>query len=81
MNCKPRDIFQQIISQVSKLTKEEAERIEGLQENELGDFLYDQLKERTYLVVLDDLWNVEDWKFLAKVFPKESNGSRLLLTT
>lgn len=81
MNCKPRDIFQRIISQVSKLTKEEAERIEGLQENELGDFLYDQLKERTYLVVLDDLWNVEDWKFLAKVFPKESNGSRLLLTT
>lgn len=33
------------------------------------------------MAVLDDIWNIEDWKYLADMFPKGSNRSRLLITT
>lgn len=39
------------------------------------------MKEKRYLAVLDDIWKIEDWKYLADMFPKGSNGSRLLITT
>ncbi|XP_034681418.1 disease resistance protein RPP13-like isoform X3 [Vitis riparia] len=91
-DCRPREVYMQIINQVSAPTKEQAEMIEKCGENELGDFLHDHLKEKKYLIVLDDVWNCADWDFLAKVssndpdcpgnvFPDGSNGSRLLLTT
>ncbi|RVW13181.1 putative disease resistance RPP8-like protein 2 [Vitis vinifera] len=91
-DCRPREVYMQIINQVSASTKEQAEMIEKYGENELGDFLHDHLKEKRYLIVLDDVWSCADWDFLAKVssndpdcpgnvFPDGSNGSRLLLTT
>ena len=81
LDCKPRDIFQRIINQISLSSECEAERTEKLQEDELRDFLHDFLMEKRYLVVFDDLWKSEDWKYVANAFPRESNGSRLLLTT
>ena len=81
-DCRPRDIFQQILNQFPYTpTGDEARKIEKFQENELGNFLHDQLKEKRFLVVLDDIWRSDDWKCLANAFPEESDGSRLLLTT
>ncbi|XP_034681337.1 putative disease resistance protein At1g50180 [Vitis riparia] len=81
-DCRPRDIFQQILNQFPYTpTGDEARKIEKFQENELGYFLHDQLKEKRFLVVLDDIWRSDDWKCLANAFPEESDGSRLLLTT
>ncbi|RVW13174.1 putative disease resistance protein [Vitis vinifera] len=81
-----------LAKKVSAPTKEQAEMIEKYGENELGDFLNDHLKEKRYLIVLDDVWKCAHWNILAKVssndpdcpgnvFPDGSNGSRLLLTT
>ncbi|KAJ9704355.1 hypothetical protein PVL29_002771 [Vitis rotundifolia] len=78
-DCRPSEVYMQIINQVSAPTKEQAEMIEKYGENE-------------YLIVLDDVWRCADWDFLAKVssndpdcpgnvFPDGINGSRLLLTT
>lgn len=47
----------------------------------MGNFLCPHMKEKRYLAVLDDIWKIEDWKYLADMFPKGSNGSRLLITT
>lgn len=47
----------------------------------MGNFLCPHMKEKRYLAVLDDIWKIEDWKYLADIFPKGSNGSRLLITT
>ncbi|XP_034681859.1 disease resistance protein RPP13-like [Vitis riparia] len=91
-DCRPREVYMQIINQVSAPTKEQAEMIEKYGENELGDFLHDHLKEKRYLIVLNDVWSCADWDFLAKVrtndpdclgnlFPNGSKGSRFLLTT
>ena len=93
-DCRPRDAYMQIIKQlVCKSTKEKVlEMVEQLQEQELGDFLHEHLKDNKYFIVLDDVWSPADWSCLAKVssndpnclrnvFPDEGNGNRLLLTT
>ena len=33
------------------------------------------------MVVLDDIWNINDWNSLAKAFPYRDNISKLLVTT
>ncbi|XP_027157516.1 putative late blight resistance protein homolog R1B-17 [Coffea eugenioides] len=38
------------------------------------------LKNR-YLIVLDDLWDIEAWNLLKRSFPNDANGSRILLTS
>uniref|UniRef100_A0ACD5XAV1 Uncharacterized protein n=1 Tax=Avena sativa TaxID=4498 RepID=A0ACD5XAV1_AVESA len=39
------------------------------------------LKEKRYLIVVDDLWDQSVWNVLSRAFPNEGNGSRLILTT
>ncbi|XP_057757830.1 disease resistance protein RPP13-like [Arachis stenosperma] len=36
---------------------------------------------KKYLVVLDDIWNIQVWDELQEAFPDENNGSRILITT
>ncbi|KAL3514016.1 hypothetical protein ACH5RR_026733 [Cinchona calisaya] len=43
--------------------------------------LYQNLKGRKYLIVLDDLWDIETWNGLKQIFPDDNNGSRILFTT
>ncbi|OVA18806.1 Disease resistance protein [Macleaya cordata] len=54
-------------------------------DEETNDGLRKKLREflqgRKYLIVLDDIWNVEAWDELNTVFPDEENGSRVLITT
>ncbi|XP_057767415.1 putative late blight resistance protein homolog R1A-10 [Salvia miltiorrhiza] len=50
-------------------------------DEELIECLNESLKGRRYLIVLDDVWDLEIRDFVNKVLPEESNGSRVLLTT
>ncbi|RZC48339.1 hypothetical protein C5167_041276 [Papaver somniferum] len=43
--------------------------------------LHDFLKEKKYLIVLDDVWDITAWDGLKSSFPEDKNGSRVLLTT
>ncbi|XP_039117449.1 probable disease resistance RPP8-like protein 4 [Dioscorea cayenensis subsp. rotundata] len=43
--------------------------------------VFDKLKKGKYLVVLDDVWKVDVWNELLKVFPDANNGSRVIITT
>ncbi|KAL1361193.1 hypothetical protein AAHE18_04G235000 [Arachis hypogaea] len=36
---------------------------------------------KKYLVILDDIWNIQVWDELQEAFPDENNGSRILITT
>ncbi|XP_058181111.1 disease resistance protein RPP13-like [Rhododendron vialii] len=62
-------------------TKEELEFLEKMKEEDLEHHLRDYLKGRRYLVVLDDVWDVNAWTSLMRSFPNENNGSRVIMTT
>ncbi|XP_022867339.1 putative disease resistance RPP13-like protein 3, partial [Olea europaea var. sylvestris] len=49
--------------------------------DQLGELLYKNLKGRRYLLIMDDVWNIEAWDSVKRYFPKDELGSRILLTT
>ncbi|TYH51798.1 hypothetical protein ES332_D10G303700v1 [Gossypium tomentosum] len=68
--CKPREVLLSVL-----------EKIEKMDEIELRRTLFDALKEKRYLVVLDDIWRSEDWDILKPAFPRGRKGSKILFTT
>jgi NB-ARC domain len=63
-------------------------KIREINENEQGKdeeyFLMDlfqSLKEKKYLLIIDDVWTTNLWKTIQKALPNEKNGSKILMTT
>ncbi|PIN21651.1 Apoptotic ATPase [Handroanthus impetiginosus] len=50
-------------------------------EQYLKSMLHDRLKGRKYFIVVDDLWQQEDWELLASAFPDEEDKANTLLVT
>ncbi|KAL0335788.1 UNVERIFIED_CONTAM: putative late blight resistance proteinR1B-17 [Sesamum radiatum] len=48
---------------------------------ELAVRLYQYLKGRRYLIVMDDVWDTKAWDDIRRFFPDDNNGSRIILTT
>ncbi|EYU40389.1 hypothetical protein MIMGU_mgv1a001268mg [Erythranthe guttata] len=44
-------------------------------------YVYKYLKRRRYLIVMDDLWNTNVFDDVRMIFPDDSNGSRIVVTT
>ncbi|MBA0665402.1 hypothetical protein Goklo_005262 [Gossypium klotzschianum] len=79
--CKPREVVLSVLMEVLSPSKDERELIQKLDENELWKSLFDALKEKRYLVVLDDIWRSEDWDILKPALPRGRKGSKILFTT
>ncbi|CAI9089103.1 OLC1v1023609C1 [Oldenlandia corymbosa var. corymbosa] len=52
-----------------------------MNDDDLFEQLYKCLKGKKYLIILDDVWGIAVWNDFGKLFPNDSNGSRILLTT
>ncbi|PSS19074.1 Disease resistance protein [Actinidia chinensis var. chinensis] len=77
-----QDLLQRIIKSFKKLTtKEEFEVLEKMKEEDLESYLRDFLKGHRYLVVFDDVWDVEAWETLRRALPDNKNGNRVIITT
>ncbi|XP_058114543.1 putative disease resistance RPP13-like protein 3 [Magnolia sinica] len=63
------------------LSKEERELVEKMDVDELRNKISEYLKQKRYLIVLDDVWTKEAWDALKDAFPDMNNGSRVMLTT
>ncbi|XP_042460909.1 disease resistance protein RPP8-like [Zingiber officinale] len=66
---------------VKKVFDFKDEQVKGMEELEMKEKLSEHLRDRRYLVVMDDIWEVAAWNAIKAAFPKESAGSRVLLTT
>lgn len=55
----------------------------GLQINDLANHLTQELRDKRYFVILDDLWSIEAWNWIYGIaFPSTNNkGSRIIVTT
>ncbi|KAG8480188.1 hypothetical protein CXB51_024947 [Gossypium anomalum] len=79
--CKPREVLLSVLKKVPSPSNDEREKIEKMDEIELRRTLFDALKEKRHLVVLDDIWRSEDWDILKPAFPRGRKGSKILFTT
>ncbi|KAK4709980.1 hypothetical protein R3W88_004493 [Solanum pinnatisectum] len=52
-----------------------------MDDNELVDLVQKNLKDQSYLVVVDEIWSADVWDSIRGIFPNCNNGSRILLTT
>ncbi|XP_031091891.1 putative late blight resistance protein homolog R1A-3 [Ipomoea triloba] len=50
-------------------------------DGDLAQFLKKSLWGRRYLIVMDDLQDIEIWEYFQRVFHKENNGSGIIFTT
>ena len=52
-----------------------------MEKTELESRLHDSLLGKTYLIVMDDVWDAKVWRIIEKHLPDEPNGSKVLITT
>uniref|UniRef100_M1AV80 Rpi protein n=1 Tax=Solanum tuberosum TaxID=4113 RepID=M1AV80_SOLTU len=78
---KKMDLLRNIIKSIQGRTKETLDLLERMTERDLEIHLRDLLRERKYLVVVDDVWQREAWESLKRAFPDSKNGSRVIITT
>ena len=54
---------------------------ERMEKTMLERCLHESLVGKTYLIVMDDVWDGEVWQIFRKHLPDEGNGSKVLITT
>ena len=52
-----------------------------MDDDELKSLLFKCLKDKRYLVVMDNIWEIEAWNEVSVAFPTNSNGSRVWITS
>ncbi|KAL2516378.1 putative late blight resistance protein-like protein R1B-17 [Forsythia ovata] len=73
-----RNIFADILRSVKDNDKE---TIMQMDDERLVEALYKGLIKRRYLIVVDDIWDMNSWNDFGRYFPNDKNGSRILFTT
>ncbi|KAK9698141.1 hypothetical protein RND81_08G084500 [Saponaria officinalis] len=81
--CNLGTVCKELLNQLIPKDDEEKSTINNLEVSQLPGKLFEILKRNNYLVVLDDVWTVADWKCLEPAFPihDSSCGSKILVTT
>ncbi|XP_037423685.1 disease resistance protein Pik-2-like [Triticum dicoccoides] len=78
-----KDMIRQLLGgdSLKKLLKE----LEGkvVQVKDLAEYLNQEIKDKRYLIILDDLWTIDAWRWIKDiVFPNSNKkGSRIIVTT
>ncbi|KAL3504613.1 hypothetical protein ACH5RR_034454 [Cinchona calisaya] len=67
------EIFSQIVGKTNQSHETSQE--------DVAQKLYQKLKGRRFLIVIDDIWDIKAWYDLKEIFPDDENGSRILFTT
>ncbi|KAH6761098.1 hypothetical protein C2S51_018047 [Perilla frutescens var. frutescens] len=82
--CRPREVMKELILQLLDPSEDKLKVLEIMKELKaprLQRMVEERLKDKRYLVVLDDVWEDAHWASLADAFPNNDKGSRLLLTS
>ncbi|XP_060184318.1 disease resistance protein RPP13-like [Lycium barbarum] len=76
------DLLKSIIKSIEGCDRETLDLLEKMTDvTDLERHLRNLLKEKKYLVVVDDVWHREAWESLKRAFPDSKNGSRVIITT
>lgn len=70
-----------VLLNIISILDRDAGQYQDMADDELADKIRQVLIEKRYLIVLDDVWASEALKEIISVLPKNSYGSKVLLTT
>ncbi|CDP10294.1 unnamed protein product [Coffea canephora] len=74
-----KNVLLQILCSDGKHSRKD--EFQNLDEHALLEKLYQRLLKNRYLVVFDDVWDIEVWNELRIAFPNDKNGSRIIFTS
>ncbi|XP_060174804.1 disease resistance protein RPP13-like [Lycium barbarum] len=75
------DLLKETIKSIQGCDRETLDLLEKMTVTDLEKHLRNILKEKKYLVVVDDVWQKEAWQSLERALPDSNNGSRVIITT
>uniref|UniRef100_A0ACD6A058 Uncharacterized protein n=1 Tax=Avena sativa TaxID=4498 RepID=A0ACD6A058_AVESA len=75
------EVLARIFEQVAADTSVPVASTEASMEEHLIDIISNFLKDKRYLVIIDDIWNWKEWEVIAKSLPENNLGSRIVGTT
>ncbi|KAH7856942.1 hypothetical protein Vadar_007188 [Vaccinium darrowii] len=79
---KTTDIFRRMIKQIWERRNERApEEINTMDQNSLIHMLREYLVQKRFLIVFDDVWSTNFWRFVRLALPRNSKGSQIIITT
>ncbi|XP_050246354.1 disease resistance protein RPM1-like [Quercus robur] len=79
---KMEELFRNMIKQFYEARKESAPKeINTMEEVKLIEVLQPYLLEQRYVVVFDDLWDIEFWEHIKLALPNNDKGSGIVITT
>ena len=64
-----------------EIYRERKKEFETMEKTMLERCLHESLLGKTYLIVMDDVWDAKVWRIIEKHLPDEGNGSKVLITT
>lgn len=82
--CQTREIWEEILFKVSSFDEKKKKEIKEKNDHEIGTALYNILKSKRCLVVLDDIWDTNTWAALSYGFPTYTDveaETKMLLTS
>ncbi|CAL4979976.1 unnamed protein product [Urochloa decumbens] len=77
-----KSLIKQVHEQQSGASKNDLDGIEDWSEKDLKKMLEDQLEEKRYLILIDDIWSVFAWENIRDSFTnKNQKGGTIVVTT
>ncbi|XP_027180482.1 disease resistance protein RPM1-like [Coffea eugenioides] len=73
-----KNLIQQLFDEIRQPVPPQVESMDRVR---LSEFVRDFLKERRYILVLDDVWSLNAWETIKYVLPDCNIASRVVLTT
>ncbi|XP_027097589.1 disease resistance protein RPM1-like isoform X1 [Coffea arabica] len=73
-----KNLIQQLYNEIRQPVPPEVESMDDIMQSE---FVKDFLRERRYILVLDDVWSIDAWEAIKCVLPDCNTASRVALTT
>ncbi|ESR65929.1 hypothetical protein CICLE_v10010746mg, partial [Citrus x clementina] len=79
---KKNDLLRTILNEVHRVTNEPASvETHDMEEMELITALRDHLKDKSYIVVFDDVWKIDFWGDVEDALLDNKKSSRIIVTT
>ncbi|KAM3695501.1 hypothetical protein ACJW31_07G136800 [Castanea mollissima] len=76
-----RPVWEEIMINLLPKEKSQNDQKEEIKDGDLIRKLREVQQNEKCLVVLDDIWKIEDWNILCQVFPMKDTKSKILLTS